>query len=226
VALQVFEVGKSWMESDADVCEAIDYLEYYGRQILRLGTSSVTMKVPGEQNQLFYEPRGVAAIIAPWNFPLAISTGMTSAALVTGNTVVYKPSSQSAVTGFMLYTLFSESGLPPGVLNYLPGPGSQIGDYLVDHPDVALIAFTNADHVKHVTAEMGGKNAIIVDSDADLDEVVVGVVQSAYGYQGHCSGCIRATVETLESGSPEHHYRFTGGPGKLCGTPDRSERSK
>jgi RHH-type proline utilization regulon transcriptional repressor/proline dehydrogenase/delta 1-pyrroline-5-carboxylate dehydrogenase len=213
VALQVFEVGKSWTESDADVCEAIDYLEYYGRQMLRFGTPSVTMKVPGEKDQIMYEPRGVAAIIAPWNFPLAISTGMTSAALVTGNTVVYKPSSQSAVTGFMLYTLFSESGLPPGVLNFLPGPGSKIGNHLVDHPDVALIAFTGskevglrivehasrvsetADHVKHVIAEMGGKNAIIVDTDSDLDEVVVGVVQSAYGYQGQkCSACSRLVV--------------------------------
>ena len=212
-ALQVYEVGKSWTESDADVCEAIDYLEYYGRQMIRLGTSKPMMNVPGENNKLFYEPRGVAVVIAPWNFPLAISTGMTSAALVTGNTVVYKPSSQSAVTGFMLYTLFSESGLPSGILNFLPGPGSIIGNYLVDHPDVAIIAFTgskevglniverayhtpeSADHVKHVVAEMGGKNAIIVDSDADLDEVVGGVIQSAFGYQGQkCSACSRLVV--------------------------------
>ncbi len=245
VALQVFEVGKSWIESDADVCEAIDYLEYYGRQMLRLGTSRSTMKIPGENNELFYEPRGVSVIIAPWNFPLAISTGMTSAALVTGNTVVYKPSSQSAVTGFMLYTLFSESGLPPGVLNFIPGPGSEIGDHLVDHPDVALIAFTGskrvglriiehasrtseaADHVKHVTAEMGGKNAIIVDSDADLDEVVVGIIQSAYGYQGQkCSACsrlvvvqdiyepllerLKAAAESIVIGSPEDPESFVG----------------
>jgi RHH-type proline utilization regulon transcriptional repressor/proline dehydrogenase/delta 1-pyrroline-5-carboxylate dehydrogenase len=245
VALEVYEVGKSWMESDADVCEAIDYLEYYGRQMLRLGTSKSTMKVPGEKNTLFYEPRGAAVVIAPWNFPLAISTGMTSAALATGNTVVYKPSSQSAVTGFMLYTLFNESGLPPGVLNFLPGPGSTIGDQLVDHPDVALIAFTGSkdvglhivehayrtpetvDHVKHVVAEMGGKNAIIVDSDADLDEVVVGIIQSAFGYQGQkCSACsrlvvvqdvyenllerLKAAAESIVIGSPEDPFSFIG----------------
>ncbi len=245
VALEVYEVGKSWMESDADVCEAIDYLEYYGRQMLQLGTTRSMMEVPGEKNILFYEPRGVAVVIAPWNFPLAISTGMTSAALVAGNTVVYKPSSQSAVTGFMLYTLFSESGLPPGVLNFLPGPGSKIGDQLVDHPDVALIAFTGskdvglhiiehayrtpetADHVKHVVAEMGGKNAIIVDSDADLDEVIVGVMQSAFGYQGQkCSACsrlvvvqdvyepllerLKAAAESVVIGSPEDPDSFIG----------------
>ena len=213
--------------------------------MLQLGTTRSMMEVPGEKNILFYEPRGVAVVIAPWNFPLAISTGMTSAALVAGNTVVYKPSSQSAVTGFMLYTLFSESGLPPGVLNFLPGPGSKIGDQLVDHPDVALIAFTGskdvglhiiehayrtpetADHVKHVVAEMGGKNAIIVDSDADLDEVIVGVMQSAFGYQGQkCSACsrlvvvqdvyepllerLKAAAESVVIGSPKDPDSFIG----------------
>jgi RHH-type proline utilization regulon transcriptional repressor/proline dehydrogenase/delta 1-pyrroline-5-carboxylate dehydrogenase len=165
---------------------------------------------PGESSVLFYEPRGVAAVIAPWNFPLAISMGMTSAAIVTGNPVVFKPSSETPLIGYMVYEVFREAGLPPGVLNYLPGPGAEVGDTLSTHPDVALIAFTGskgvglrilrlaaeppegAQGVKHVIAEMGGKNAIIVDADADLDEAVEAVMHSAFGYQGQkCSACSR-----------------------------------
>ncbi|ROQ89792.1 proline dehydrogenase family protein [Desulfosoma caldarium] len=212
-ALQVFEVGKSWKEADADVCEAIDFLEYYGREMIRLGTPQRMGHVPGEMSHLFYEPRGVAAVIAPWNFPLAISTGMTSAALVTGNTVVYKPSSLSPVIGWRMVRLFEEAGLPSGVLNFVPGPGSVVGDILVSHPDVAMIAFTgskdvglnilqrahetapSASMIKNVVLELGGKNAIIVDADADLDEAVVHVLQSAFGYQGQkCSACSRLIV--------------------------------
>ncbi|SFM93601.1 L-glutamate gamma-semialdehyde dehydrogenase [Thermodesulforhabdus norvegica] len=212
-ALQVLEVGKSWSEADADVCEAIDFLEYYAREMIRLSRPRRMGDVPGEISELFYEPRGVALVVAPWNFPLAISTGMTSAALVTGNTVVYKPSSQSAITGYMMVTLFEKAGLPPGVLNYLPGPGRIIGDHLLRHPLVHMIAFTGskevglhiiaqaaqtppeAQHVKSVIAEMGGKNAIIIDSDADLDEAVVHVLHSAFGYQGQkCSACSRVIV--------------------------------
>lgn len=212
-ALEVHEVGKAWNEADADVCEAIDFMEYYGREMIRLGVPRRMGNVPGEISHLFYEPRGVAAVIAPWNFPLAISAGMTSAAIVTGNTVVFKPASQSPVTGSMLVRIFEEAGLPAGVFNFLPGAGSEIGDYLVTHPEIALIAFTGsrevglrilelASHfddgspcVKNVIAEMGGKNAIIVDSDADLDEAVFQILASAYGYQGQkCSACSRLIV--------------------------------
>ncbi len=212
-ALQVLEVGKAWSEADADVCEAIDYLEYYGRQMLRCSGPRTMGPLAGETSDLFYEPRGVTVVIAPWNFPLAISTGMSSAALVTGNTVVYKPASQSPVTGYMLASLFEEAGLPPGVFNFVPGPGGTIGDHLVGHRDVAMIAFTGsrdvglhiiskayqvpreARFIKNVIAEMGGKNAIIVDADADLDEAVTYVLQSAFGYQGQkCSACSRLIV--------------------------------
>ena len=212
-ALEVLEAGKTWSEADADVCEAIDFLEYYGREMIRLGTPRRMGRAPGEASYLFYEPHGVAAVIAPWNFPLAISMGMVSAAIVTGNAVVYKPSSDTPITGYMVSKLFQEAGLPPGVLNFLPGPGGEIGDLLVRHPDVALIAFTGskevglrilrlagenpeqAPMVKRVVAEMGGKNAIIVDDDADLDEAVSEILHSAFGYQGQkCSACSRLIV--------------------------------
>ncbi len=209
-ALEVLEAGKAWEEADSDVCEAIDHLEYYSRQMARLGRG-VELGVAGEPSRLVYEPRGVAAVIAPWNFPLAISLGMVSAALVAGNTVVYKPSSLTPVLGSMVRRLLS--GLPPGVLNFLPASGAQAGDLLTGHPGVALVAFTGskevglhilersghwaeqAGEVRAVVAEMGGKNAIIVDADADLDEAVVGVVRSAFGYQGQkCSACSRVVV--------------------------------
>ena len=212
-ALEVFEVGKSWSEADGDVCEAIDFLEYYGQEMIRYGRPVKLSRVPGEMSELIYEPRGVCAVIAPWNFPLAISMGMCSAAIVTGNTVIYKPASQSPVTGSMLIRIFEEAGLPKGVFNYLPGPGGDVGDYLTGHPDVALIAFTGSRNVglhiverayktlpgaavvKNVIAEMGGKNAIIVDSDADLDEAIGYILQSAFGYQGQkCSACSRLIV--------------------------------
>ena len=212
-ALEVFEAGKSWDEADADVCEAIDFLEYYGREMIRLARPRRMGNTPGEVSHLFYEPRGVAAVIAPWNFPLAISMGMTSAAIVTGNTVIYKPSSESPITGYAVSELFEEAGLPSGVLNFLPGSGREVGDLLVTHPDVAMIAFTGSKEVglrilrlagetpegamgvKRVAAEMGGKNAIIVDADADLDEAVVEILKSAFGYQGQkCSACSRLIV--------------------------------
>jgi RHH-type transcriptional regulator, proline utilization regulon repressor / proline dehydrogenase / delta 1-pyrroline-5-carboxylate dehydrogenase len=212
-AIQVYEVGKTWDEADADVCEGIDFLEYYAREMLRLAVPRRMGKVPGEKSVVFYEPRGVAAVIAPWNFPFAISMGMISAALVTGNTVVYKPSSNSCVTGTTIYSLFSKAGLPRDVLHFLPGSGSEIGDFLVTHPRVASIAFTGSMkvglriialagqtmegslQVKNVVAEMGGKNAILVDADADLDDVVVHALKSAFGYQGQkCSACSRLIV--------------------------------
>jgi RHH-type transcriptional regulator, proline utilization regulon repressor / proline dehydrogenase / delta 1-pyrroline-5-carboxylate dehydrogenase len=211
-AWQVYETGKPWREADADVAEAIDYCDYYAMEMLRLAPPRLR-NVPGEDNAYFYEPRGVTVVIAPWNFPLAILTGMTAAALVTGNPVVMKPAEQSAVIGAKLMEVFQEIGLPPGVVNYLPGVGEEIGPTLVDHPDVAMIAFTGSrgvglhinrqaaetppgqDHVKRVLAEMGGKNAIILDDDADMDEAVHGVVWSAFGYAGQkCSACSRVIV--------------------------------
>ena len=210
-AWEVFECGKGWRESTADVDEAIDFCEFYASEAIRLqGEQGVD--VPGEENRFEYIPRGVVGVIAPWNFPLAILTGMSVAALATGNTVVMKPSEQSAVVASLLMEVFQSVGLPPGVLNYLPGHGEVAGAALVEHPDVSLIAFTGSrsvglainakaaevskqglPNVKRVIAEMGGKNAIIVDADADLDEAVAGVVKSAFGYQGQkCSACSRA----------------------------------
>jgi RHH-type proline utilization regulon transcriptional repressor/proline dehydrogenase/delta 1-pyrroline-5-carboxylate dehydrogenase len=215
-ALQVLEVGKQWDQAYADVGEAIDFLEYYGREMIRLGSLRRMGRAPGELNHYFYQPKGLAVIIAPWNFPLAISCGMGSAAIVTGNCVLYKPSGLSAVSGYMLAEIFREAGIPDGVFNFTPGPGNLIGDYLVDHPDVGVIAFTGSmkvglrvveragkirpgeSNVKKVIAEMGSKNAIIIDDDADLSEAVTYIVSSSFGYQGQkCSACSRVIV--LES---------------------------
>jgi RHH-type transcriptional regulator, proline utilization regulon repressor / proline dehydrogenase / delta 1-pyrroline-5-carboxylate dehydrogenase len=212
-AWEVYECGKEWREATGDVDEAIDFCEFYAAEAIRL-QSQQGVDVPGEENHFEYLPRGVAAVIAPWNFPLAILTGMSVAALATGNTVVMKPAEQSAVVAAMLMDVFREVGLPDGVLNYLPGRGELAGAALVEHPDVALIAFTGSravglainakaaevsqqgvPNVKRVIAEMGGKNAIIVAADADLDEAVSGVMKSAFGYQGQkCSAASRAVV--------------------------------
>ncbi|MFN5756522.1 MAG: proline dehydrogenase family protein [Planctomycetia bacterium] len=212
-ALEVFEVGKTWREADADVAEAIDFCEYYAREGLRLGMPR-WVDVPGEENATTYAPRGVAVVIAPWNFPLAILCGMTTAALVTGNTVVMKPAEQSSRTGLELHEMLIEAGVPADALHFLPGRGEVVGPALVTHPETAILAFTGSRAVglainslaaetarkggrvvKRVIAEMGGKNAIIVDDDADLDEAVVAVVQSAFGFQGQkCSACSRAIV--------------------------------
>lgn len=209
----VYETGKNWRESTADVDEAIDFCEYYAACALNLqGDGGVD--APGEENRFDYLPRGVTAVIAPWNFPLAILTGMAAAALATGNTVILKPAEQSTITASLLLEIFRPLGLPPGVLQFLPGAGEIVGAALVEHPDVALIAFTgsravglainakaaeisqrSSQGVKRVIAEMGGKNAIIVAADADLDEAVLGVMKSAFGYQGQkCSACSRAIV--------------------------------
>jgi RHH-type proline utilization regulon transcriptional repressor/proline dehydrogenase/delta 1-pyrroline-5-carboxylate dehydrogenase len=211
-AWELFEVGKGWREADADVAEAIDYLEYYGREMLRLSGSRVTQQIPGESNVYLYEPRGVAVIIAPWNFPFAILTGMTAAALAAGNCVLAKPAEQSPVTGALLMEILREAGVPKGAYQLLQG-GGELGAYLVRDPRVHAIAFTGSrdvgleilraaydhqpgqDHVKRVVCEMGGKNAIIVDSDADLDEALTHIIESAFGYQGQkCSAASRVIL--------------------------------
>lgn len=220
-AWQILEIGKQWDQAHADVAEAIDFFEYYADEMVRLGQPRTLGTIAGETNTSLYEPRGVAVVIAPWNFPLAISAGMCAAAIAAGNPVVYKPSGLTGVIGHGLVELFREAGLPAGVFNYLPGRGSEIGDLLVEHPDIALIAFTGSletgtrimelaarihpgqREIKKVVCEMGGKNAIIIDDDADLDEAVPQVLASAFGFQGQkCSACSR--VITL----PEIHDRF------------------
>ncbi len=230
---QVLEAGKQWDQAYADVAEAIDFFEYYAAEMRRLGEPRALSAVPGESNQYTYEPRGVAAVIAPWNFPLAISAGMCAAALVTGNTVVYKPSGFTAVIGRQLLDLFQDAGLPAGVFNYLPGRGSVIGDRLVDSPLVSLIGFTGSmevglriieraakvhpgqTHVKKVVCEMGGKNAVIVDDDADLDEAIPAVLQSAFGFQGQkCSACSRVIV--LDAIYDRFVKRLVEAAGSLC----------
>ena len=241
---ELFEVGKGWREADADVAEAIDYLEYYGREMMRLSAPRVTQPLPGESNVYLYEPRGIAAVIAPWNFPLAILTGMTAAALVAGNCAIVKPAEQSPVTGALLVEILREAGLPDAACQLLQG-GGELGAYLVRHPAVHLIAFTGSrevgleilraaydhqpeqEHVKRVVCEMGGKNAIIIDEDADLDEAVVHILESAFGYQGQkCSAASRIilteeihdhllerlveAVRSLKIGPPDDPRNFIG----------------
>lgn len=230
-AWEVYECGKPWAEADADVCEAIDFCMYYAQQMRQLD-SPLHVDLPGEENRYFYRPRGVAVVIAPWNFPLAILTGMTTAALVAGNTVVMKPAEQSSVVAAKFMEVILAAGLPDGVVNFLPGIGEDIGPLLVGSPDVDVIAFTGSREVglaineqaaavhgsqtsvKHVIAEMGGKNAIIVDSDADLDEAVVGVIHSAFGYAGQkCSACSRVIV--LADAYEEFLKRLVAATGSL-----------
>ncbi|MBI2343920.1 MAG: L-glutamate gamma-semialdehyde dehydrogenase [Deltaproteobacteria bacterium] len=212
-ACLVFEVGKSWVEADADVAEAIDFCEFYAREALRYGADQPVGSLPGEKNALVYIPLGVGVVIPPWNFPLAILTGMTVASWVTGNTVVLKPSSDAPVIAAKFMEIMEEVGLPPGVVNFLTGPGGEVGSRLVTDPRTRFVAFTGSRDVglqivekaavhqsgqrwiKRVIAEMGGKDAIIVDDEADLPAAVDGVVASAFGFQGQkCSACSRAIV--------------------------------
>ena len=211
-AWEILETGKPWREADADVAEAIDFLEFYGREMCRLGQPQRLGTEPGELNHRVYLPRGLALVLPPWNFSLAIPTGLVAAALVSGNIVLFKPSERSPMMGYHLFQLFKEAGLPEGILHFLPG-GPELGKALVKHAAVHLIAFTGSQavglnilqevshvlpgqrHVKHVIIEMGGKNAIIVDETADLDEAITGVLDSATGYQGQkCSACSRVIV--------------------------------
>ena len=208
-ATEVFETGKSWTEADADVCEAIDFCVWYARMALRLKESGLSSP-PGEENRLRYEGRGIALVLPPWNFPLAIPAGMTAAALVTGNVVLLKPSLEAPLMGALLVEALLEAGVPPGAIHFLPGRGETMGRQLAAHRDIDLIAFTGSRAVgvsllglignpsegqkglKHFVCEMGGKNAIVVDDDADLDLAVPAILSSAFSYQGQkCSACSR-----------------------------------
>ena len=212
-AWMVLEVGKSWIEADADVAEAIDLITFYGHETLRYGGEQPLTKIPSERNELRYIPLGVGIVIPPWNFPIAILGGMTVAAFAAGNTVVLKPSSDAPGSAKKFMEVLEAAGLPPGVVNLVTGPGGEIGEALVGHPKTRFISFTGSREVglrinelaarhqtgqlwiKRVIAEMGGKNAIIVDSEADMDAAVAGVLSSAFGYSGQkCSACSRAVV--------------------------------
>jgi len=209
-----FEVGKNWAEADADVGETIDFLEFYGREALKLDAASTPIQFPGEHNQLRYIPLGVGAVIPPWNFPFAIMAGMTAAAIVCGNTVVLKPSVDAPTIAARFLSLLEEAGLPDGVVNLCQGEGPGFGSAVVAHPQTRFIAFTGSKAVgleihesaartqpgqrfiKRTILEMGGKDAIIVDGDANLDQAVEGVVASAFGFNGQkCSACSRAIVD-------------------------------
>jgi 1-pyrroline-5-carboxylate dehydrogenase len=210
----VYEAGKTWPEAEADVSEAIDFCEYYAREMLRLAGPQRVVQLPGERDEMLYIPLGVGVVIPPWNFPLAILVGMTVAALVTGNTVILKPSSETPTIGARFGEVLLEAGFPESSFTVLTGSGAAVGDVLVQHPKTRFIAFTGsrdvglrinelaAKHqpgqvwIKRVIAEMGGKDAIVVDADADVEKAVDGVLASAFGYQGQkCSACSRAIVD-------------------------------
>jgi RHH-type proline utilization regulon transcriptional repressor/proline dehydrogenase/delta 1-pyrroline-5-carboxylate dehydrogenase len=212
-ALIIREVGKPWREADADVAEAIDFCLYYASEMERLGAPRLTEEVMGEENYYFYQPRGITVVISPWNFPLAITCGMAVAALVAGNTVILKPAEQSSLIAYEFARIAIEAGIPDTALAFVPGQGEDVGRHLVQHPSTAMIAFTGSRAVgleivsaaskvptgqrmiKKVVAELGGKNAIIVDQDADFDDAIRGVLASAFGYAGQkCSACSRLIV--------------------------------
>ncbi|HEY0379279.1 MAG TPA: L-glutamate gamma-semialdehyde dehydrogenase [Pyrinomonadaceae bacterium] len=212
-AWMIHEVGKTWAEADGDTAEAIDFCEFYAREMLRYAGDQPLVNIEGEDNRLEYLPLGAGCVIPPWNFPCAIMAGMTAAAAVTGNTVVLKPSSDAPAIAYKFFEILEEAGLPPGVVNFMTGSGAEVGDVVVDHPLTRFVAFTGSKEVglrineraakvhegqlwiKRVVAEMGGKDAIVVDADADLEDAATGVVQSAFGFQGQkCSACSRAII--------------------------------
>ena len=214
MAWLTYEVGKNWAEADADVGETIDFLEFYAREALRLATATTPIQNPGERNELHYIPLGVGAVIPPWNFPFAIMAGMTAAAIVTGNTVVLKPSSDSPTIAALFMEVLEEAGMPDGVVNFCPGSGASFGNAIVEHPKTRFIAFTGSKPVgleiheraahtqpgqiwiKRTILEMGGKDSILICDDTDLDAAVEGVLASAFGFSGQkCSACSRAIVE-------------------------------
>ncbi len=244
-ALLVKEAGKPWNEADADTAEGIDFLEYYARQMLELKKGMHVESRPGEYNQFHYIPLGVGVVISPWNFAFAIMAGTTAAALVTGNTVLLKPASTTPVVAYKFIEVLEEAGMPAGVVNFIPGSGSEIGDYIVDHPRTRFVSFTGSREVgtriyeraavvqedqiwlKRVIAEMGGKDTIVVDNDADLELAADAIVKSAFGFSGQkCSACSRAVihedvydevVERVEKlakatthGDPADNKSFTG----------------
>jgi 1-pyrroline-5-carboxylate dehydrogenase len=212
-AWMVFELDKAWDEAEGEVCEAIDMMEWNGREALRLAQHWSFAHLPNEANSFHYLPIGVGVVIPPWNFPCAIMNNMTMAPVIAGNTIVVKPASNTPVIGFRMIQLMEEAGVPPGVVNFIPGGGAEIGDALVDDPRVGFVAFTGSRSVgiriyeraakvhpgqrwlKRVTAEMGGKDAIIVDSNSNLNDAAQGIVTSAFGFQGQkCSACSRAII--------------------------------
>jgi 1-pyrroline-5-carboxylate dehydrogenase len=213
-AYMILEAGKNYTEADADTAEAIDFIEFYAHEMIRYASKQPLTPIKGEKNELVYIPLGVGVVIPPWNFPFAILVGMSSAAIVTGNTVVLKPSSDAPMMGRLFYEIMEEAGIPKGVLNFLPGSGGEVGDSLVAHPKTRFISFTGSMEVgihiyelaakvqpgqiwlKRVIAEMGGKDSIIVDSETNIDEAVKGVTAAAFGFQGQkCSACSRAIVD-------------------------------
>ena len=213
-AWMVFEAGKTWIEAEAEIAEAIDFCEYYAREMQRLAGPQAVVQLPGEHDEMIYIPLGVGVVIPPWNFPLAILAGMTVASLVTGNTVIVKPSSETPTIGAKFAEVLLEAGFPEGSFTLLTGSGAAVGDVLVQHPKTRFVSFTGSRDVglrinelaakaqpgqiwiKRVIAEMGGKDAIVVDGDADVDKAVDGVLASAFGYQGQkCSACSRAIVD-------------------------------
>jgi 1-pyrroline-5-carboxylate dehydrogenase len=212
-AWMIYEVGKSWVEADADTAEAIDFLEFYARDAIRLSEEQPITKIPGEENALTYIPLGVGAVIPPWNFPCAIMAGMTSASFVAGNTVILKPASTAPAIAWQFMRILEDVGLPAGVVNFLTGSGSVIGDTLIDHPQLRFVAFTGSRDVglriferaskhqpgqrwlKRSILEMGGKDAIVVDETADLEAAASAIVTSAFGFQGQkCSAASRAII--------------------------------
>ncbi len=239
-AIEIYEVGKSWVEADADVAEAIDFLEFYAREALRLAEPQPLTRIAGEENELYYIPLGVGAVIPPWNFPGAIMIGLTSSALVAGNTVVLKPASTAPLIAAKFVAVLEEVGVPAGVVNFLPGPGGSIGDALVEHPLTRFVSFTGSREVglrinelaakhqpgqkwiKRAILEMGGKDAVVVDETADLDAAASAIVASAFGFQGQkCSAGSRAIV--VESVYDEVVRRVVDGARNLTigDTPDR-----
>ncbi|WP_019412693.1 L-glutamate gamma-semialdehyde dehydrogenase [Paenisporosarcina sp. TG20] len=244
-ALLSKEAGKTWIEADVEAAEAIDFLEYYARQMLSLKDGRPMESRPGEYNRYDYIPMGVAVVISPWNFPFAIMAGTAVAAMVTGNTVLLKPASTTPVVAYKFMEVLEEAGLPAGVVNFIPGSGAEVGDFLVDHPRTRLISFTGSRDVglrifersskltegqiwiKRVIAEMGGKNTIVVDKDADLELAAQSIVKSAFGFSGQkCSACSRAVIvedvydqvvnrveeltKALTVGEPEKDEHFVG----------------
>lgn len=244
-ATMVLEIGKTWAEADVETDEAIDFFEFYAREMLRWGGEHPVTPYPGELPEVRYLPLGVGVVIPPWNFPNAILAGMAVAAIVTGNAVILKPASDTPLIAWRVFQLLEECGVPPGVLNYLPGPGAEVGDYLVGHSKIRFISFTGSKPVglgiqlkaatvapgqiwiKRTVLEMGGKDFIVVDADADFDDAVQQVVSSAFGFQGQkCSACSRAIIhrdlyprfveavaaktEKLAMGPPKDHRNFIG----------------